>query len=155
VHVLETARWVDIFPSGAADWTLAPERPTVETTSAHPGAEVTRDGIPVEATDNLVSLRAFIAGLRSELKAAHADAEQDDSPDGPIFVVGPVNVEFTLTAKKDASAKGGVRFYVFELGASGSVGSETTQRVSLVLTPQTEDERDYKVSDDAMSEDPQ
>lgn len=108
----------------------------------------------MEATDNLVSLRDFVAGLRSELKAAHDDAEQDGSPDGPRFVVGPVNVEFTVTAKKDASAKCGVRFYVFELGASGSIGSETTQRVSLVLTPQTKDGDSYPVSD-AISDDPQ
>jgi Trypsin-co-occurring domain 2 len=112
-------------------------------------------GIPVEATENLVSLRDFIASLRSELKAAHNDAEQDASPDGPRFVVGPVSVEFTLTAKKDASAKGGVRFYVFELGASGSVSSETTQRVSLTLTPQTLDGDEYKVSEGPMAEDPQ
>jgi hypothetical protein len=112
---------------------------------------MTRGGIPVGANENLVSLRDFIAGLRSELKAAHDDAEQDGSPDGPRFVVGPVNVEFTLTAKKDASANGGVRFYIFELGATGSVGSETTQRVSLVLTP----DGDYKVSEGPMSEDPQ
>jgi Trypsin-co-occurring domain 2 len=108
----------------------------------------------VEAADNLVPLRDFVAGLRSELKAAHDDAEQDGSQDGPRFAVGPVNVEFTLTAKKDASAKGGVRFYVFEFGASGSVGSEWTQRVSLVLTPETKDGRSYKVSD-AMQDDPQ
>ena len=108
----------------------------------------------MEAADNLMPLRDFIAGLRSELKAAHDDAEQDGSPDGPRFELGPVNVEFTLTAKKDASAKGGVRFYVFEFGADGSVGSERTQRVSLVLNPQTKDGRSYKVSD-AMRDDPQ
>lgn len=66
-------------------------------------------GIPVEAADNLLPRRDFVAGLRSELEAAYDDAEQDGSPDGPRFEVGPVNVEFTLTAKMDASAKGGVR----------------------------------------------
>ncbi len=100
----------------------------------------------MEAAYNLVSLRDFIAGLRSELKAAHDDAEQDDSPDSPQFVVGPVNVEFTVTAKKDASAKGGVRFYVFELGAGGSIGTESTQQVSLVLNPQAKDGGSYLAS---------
>jgi hypothetical protein len=104
----------------------------------------------VEPDQNLLSLRDFIAGLRAELKAAHDDAELAADDGGPRFTVGPVNIEFTLTAKKDAQAKGGVRFYIFELGAGGSVGSESTQRVSLVLTPQD----DYRVSD-SMPDDPQ
>ena len=102
----------------------------------------------MEPNQNLVSLRDFIAGLRAELKAAHDDAEHSADDGGPRFTVVPVNVEFTLTATKDAQAKGGVRFYVFELGASGSIGSESTQKVSLVLTPD-----DYRVSD-AMPDDP-
>lgn len=97
----------------------------------------------MEPNQNLLSLRDFIAGLRAELKAAHDDAAQSADDDGPGFTVGPVNIEFTVTAKKDAEAKGGVRFYVFELGASGSVGSEATQKVSLVLNPKD----DYQVSD--------
>ncbi len=101
-------------------------------------------------TQNLLSLRDFIAGLRAELRAAHDDAALGADDDGPRFTVGPVSIEFTLTAKKDAQAKGGVRFYVFELGASGSIGSESTQKVSLVLTPQG----DYQVSDSAAC-DPQ
>jgi hypothetical protein len=42
-----------------------------------------------------------------------------------------------------------VRFYVFELGASGSVASESTQRVSMTLTPRTKDGRLYQVFDSA------
>jgi hypothetical protein len=101
----------------------------------------------VDAAENLLSLRDFISGLRAELQAAHQDALTSDAPDAPQFTVGPVNVEFSLTAKKDASAKGGVRFYVFELGASGSVSSESVQRVSLVLTPRTKDNQDYQAAD--------
>jgi hypothetical protein len=106
----------------------------------------------VRPVEDWLSLREFVAGLRSELRAAHDDAEQsDEAADGaeagePRFVVGPVTVEFTMVAKKDAEAKGGVRFYVFELGASGSVGTESTQRVNLVLNPVTEDGDPYKVS---------
>jgi hypothetical protein len=103
-------------------------------------------GIPVESSENSLSLREFIAGLRAELKAAHHDAEQSETADGPRFAVGPVNVEFTMTAKKEAGAKGGVRFYVFELGASGSVASESIQRVSLALTPETKEGGRYRVS---------
>ena len=110
----------------------------------------------MEPTKDLLSLRDFVAGLRAELKAAHEDAEESEGAEGggPRFVVGPVNIEFTMTARKDAEAKGGVRFYVFELGASGSVGSEATQRVSLVLTPENPDGSSYRVSD-SVPDDPQ
>jgi len=101
----------------------------------------------VDAAENLLSLRDFISGLRAELQAAHQDALTSDAPDAPRFTVGPVNVEFSVTAKKDVSANGGVRFYVFELGASGSVSSESVQRVSLVLTPRTKDNQDYQAAD--------
>jgi hypothetical protein len=105
-------------------------------------------GTPVEPSGNLVPLRDFVAALRSELLAAHNDGLAPGSDENsPRFVVGPVNIEFTVTAKKDAEAKGGVRFYVFELGASGSVGTESTQRVSLTLTPVTKDNDPYDVAD--------
>jgi NTP-dependent ternary system trypsin peptidase co-occuring protein len=89
-------------------------------------------------SEDWMPLRDFVSGLRAELRAAHDDAaqaERSGPAGGPKFVVGPVNVEFTVVAKKEAGANGGVRFYVFELGASGSVGSEATQRVSLQLNP--------------------
>ena len=108
----------------------------------------------MDADQNLVSLRDFIAGLRAELKAAHDDAEQAGDDGGPRFLFGDVNVEFTVTAKKEAEAKGGVRFYVFELGAGGSVAAESTQKVSLVLTPVNPDGTAYQASD-SIPDDPQ
>jgi hypothetical protein len=102
----------------------------------------------VETSENWMSLRAFVAGLRAELRAAHEDAEAGAQPDSePRFVVGPVNVEFTLAARKEADGKGGIKFYVFEFGAGGSVSKETTQRVSLTLTPLTKDGKAYDMSD--------
>lgn len=101
----------------------------------------------VDPSENWMSLREFVAGLRSELKAAHDDAQEGEVAGEPRFVVGPVNVEFTLAARKEAGARGGVRFYVFDLGASGSLASESTQRVNLVLRPVTKDGEPYDMSD--------
>jgi hypothetical protein len=136
----------------ASTVTAARRRVTVDG-NTEPGS-VVRGGEPVEADQNLVSLRDFIAGLRAELKAAHEDAEKSGDDGGPKFLFGNVNVEFTVTAKKAAEAKGGVRFYVFELGGGGSVASESTQKVNLVLTPVNADGTAYRVSD-SIPDDPQ
>jgi Trypsin-co-occurring domain 2 len=109
----------------------------------------------MDSVENLMPLREFVAGLRSELQAAHEDAQANQSANAPRFIVGPVKVEFTVAAKKEAGAKGGVRLYVFELGASGSVASQSTQQVSLTLTPQTKDGARWDISDRSMTSMPE
>lgn len=105
----------------------------------------------MESGEHWMPLREFVAGLREELRAAHEDTRTGESSVEPRFVVGPVHVEFSLAAKREAGAKGGIRFYVLELGASGSVASESTQRVSMTLTPLTKDGTQYDVSDQISS----
>jgi Trypsin-co-occurring domain 2 len=100
----------------------------------------------VEAAENAMPLRDFISGLRAELRAAHDEGEQDGVE--PRFIVGPVNVEFTVAATKEGGVNGGVRFYVFQLGASGSISSATTQRVSLTLKPVTVNGDPYDAADE-------
>lgn len=99
-----------------------------------------------EPAESWLSLSDFIAALRTELRTAHEDAERDQQADSPRFVVGPVTVEFAMAARKEAEGKAGVRFYVFELGAGGSVASEATQRVTLTLTPTTKQGGSYKTA---------
>ncbi len=99
-----------------------------------------------QPAENWLSLSDFVAALRTELRTAHEDAERGKRADGPRFVVGPVTVEFTMAARKEAEGRAGVRFYVFELGGGGSVASEATQRVTLTLTPTTKDGGSYKVA---------
>lgn len=105
----------------------------------------------MESGEHWMPLREFVAGLREELRAAHEDTQTGESSVEPRFVVGPVNIEFSLAARREAGAKGGVRFYVFELGASGAVGSESIQRVSMTLTPLMSDGTQYDVSDQISS----
>lgn len=104
-------------------------------------------GNPVEMSENLLPLHEFVAALRAELLTAHEERPVSGTAEaGPRFAVGPVNVEFTVTAKREAGGNGSIKFYVFQLGLSGSVAAESTQRVSLTLTPLTEDGEPYEVS---------
>ncbi|WP_408995787.1 trypco2 family protein [Streptomyces europaeiscabiei] len=77
-----------------------------------------------------VPLAEFVAALRTELRAAQADAD----PDLPIEV-GPVTVEFTLLTRKEGEGKAGVRFWVVDAGVSGKVAAESTQKVTMQLAP--------------------
>src|SRR5215475_12773022 len=77
-----------------------------------------------------VGLAEFVAGLREELRAAQAAREP-----GLQFAVGPVAVEFTVATVREAGPEARVRFWVVEAGGSARWSQDTTQKVSLTLTP--------------------
>jgi hypothetical protein len=56
------------------------------------------------------------------------------------FELGPVEVEFLVQVQNQASVDGGIRFWVVSVGGSGSVASQSTHRIKLLLTPLTENE---------------
>ena len=64
------------------------------------------------------------------------------------FNVGPVNVEFTLMTRHEGGGKAGIRFWVVEAGASASVAGESTQKVTLALTPVTASGESWQVADE-------
>lgn len=63
------------------------------------------------------------------------------------FEVQSVTMEFAVEAMADAEAKGGVRFWVVELGASGSVGQSATHTVTLEMKPKTEEGKNLSIAD--------
>ncbi|GAB3901590.1 trypco2 family protein [Kibdelosporangium lantanae] len=89
-----------------------------------------------------IELAEWIAALRSELQAAQNEGTGKDLQ----FVVGPLELEFEVTASREAGGKGGVKFWVAEVGSDVRTKSGTTQRVKMTLTPHSGD-GDVKVSD--------
>jgi len=76
-----------------------------------------------------IPLAETIAALRAELIKATAMAEGE-----PIqFPVGSIQLEFQVGATWNADATGGVKFWVLELGASGSYANESVQKVTINL----------------------
>jgi hypothetical protein len=57
-------------------------------------------------------------------------------------------MEFSVEVTADAEASGGVKFWVVELGAKGSVGRTATHTVTLELKPQTRTGGDALISDE-------
>ena len=49
--------------------------------------------------------------------------------------VGPVTVEFTLLTRQEGEGRAGIKFWVVDAGVSATVGRESTQKVTMQLTP--------------------
>jgi hypothetical protein len=78
-----------------------------------------------------IELAAYIQSLRDELVTAWLHGRQ--SPVG--FEVGPVELELSINAERTAEVKGGVRFWVVDVGLGGNVTTQSGQRVKLSLVP--------------------
>ena len=83
-----------------------------------------------------IGLVETIDALRSELAAAVEKAQEQEIQ----FPIGSVQLEFQVGVTWDAEAKGGVKFWVLELGASGSYAHESVQKITLNLEAPVDDE---------------
>ena len=97
---------------------------------------------PPEGT--VAGLADAVKALRSELSDAMAAGQGE-----PLqFEVGTVTMAFAVEVTADAEAKGGVRFWVVELGSAGSVGRHATHTVTLEMTPKTGTGQSPLIADD-------
>jgi hypothetical protein len=95
--------------------------------------------------DSGVPLAQFIKHLRNELQ----DAEADGKDSALRFELGPIELELELAVERGTGAKGGVKFWVLELGGEESGSVRRTQRMKLSLTPKRlGSEGKYEVSDE-------
>jgi len=76
-----------------------------------------------------IGLVETIDALRSELAAAAEKAQGQEIQ----FPIGSVQLEFQVGVTWDTEARAGVKFWVLELGASGSYANESVQKVTLNL----------------------
>lgn len=80
--------------------------------------------------ETAVPFADFVDALREEIK----EAQQDADPELPIEL-GQVTVEFTVLTRREGEGKAGIRFWVVDAGVSGKLASESTQKVTMQLTP--------------------
>lgn len=84
---------------------------------------------PVPGQESGIPLVETIESLRAQLSAAvEAGSDQEIQ-----FPVDGVDLEFHVGVTRGAAATGGVRFWVVELGASGSYEAESIQTVKVSL----------------------
>ena len=76
-----------------------------------------------------------IRALRTEIQEAGQAADRETLR----FELGPIDLEFQVVAKREGGASGKISFHIFgtgaELGGSGKLADERTQKVKLVLNP--------------------
>jgi Trypsin-co-occurring domain 2 len=84
-------------------------------------------------TDNVgrIGLEETIAALRQELIASVIASQGE----GLRFEVGEVIVEFNFEVERSADAKGGIKFWVVELGGSTGIKDKSIHKVTIPLKP--------------------
>lgn len=80
----------------------------------------------------MIELSDLIRDLRHEL----AEAVRSAPPDGLRFALGSIEVEVEVAVENRTDGRGGIRFWVLELGGDASRTSASTQRIKLSLHPQ-------------------
>lgn len=89
-----------------------------------------------------LDLVTVIRSLRSQLDEAMTVAEKQKIQ----FEATSVELEFQVGITSSAEATGGVKFWVVELGGSGSRASESIQKVKLSLSPKLASGQTVKIA---------
>ena len=80
-----------------------------------------------------IGLAEMIVQLRGELRKAQCEGEKQDLR----FRVDEIEAEIQVTVTKDVKAGGGVKFWVFNAEAAGTLGHASVQKLRLKLKPLT------------------
>ncbi|MFZ3324736.1 MAG: trypco2 family protein [Methylocella sp.] len=89
-----------------------------------------------------IPLAQTIEDLRSELLKALKEGETQ-----PLhFRLKPIELELQLAITTSSGGKGGVRFWVVELGANAEMKREATHKLKLVLEPVGLNGEPYEIS---------
>lgn len=91
-----------------------------------------------------IELADAVATLRDELVEAAARGVGA----GTEFVVGPIELEFTIALTRDAKAKGGFKAWIVSGDVEAAVSRAHTQQVRITLTPRQSGGGDLLVGGD-------
>lgn len=95
-----------------------------------------------------VGLQEAISALRAELIDSINASLQEELR----FEVGEITMEFQIELERSAEHKGGINFWVVELGASGSVSNKDVHKVTIPLTPVRADRKPVLTGSDEAPE---
>jgi hypothetical protein len=100
------------------------------------GSPLRKDGWEME-----IDLADAVAVVRDQLLEAAARGTGENIG----FLVGPVEMEFTVELKADAKAKAGFKAWVVSGDAEAGMSRGRTQRVKIMLTPRSADGADLLI----------
>jgi len=90
------------------------------------------NGALAKADNMQLGLVEAIDALRRDLVVAQRKAEDEKTL---RFRLGPVEMEFLVEVTKEGKGEAGVKFWVVNVSAGGTLTRATTHRVSLTLNP--------------------
>lgn len=97
-----------------------------------------------------IELSDAVAAVREEL----LDAARRGSGQQIAFVVGPIEMEFTVELRADAKVKAGFKAWVLaSADAEAGVSRGRTHKVKVTLTPKQADGADLLISDQTAAPD--
>lgn len=101
------------------------------------------------ADDLRIPLARAIEDLRSELLLA----VESGKGQALQFRLKPVELELKLAVTREAGANAGVKFWVLDIGAKGTIGDAATHTLKLVLEPVGKDGKsEFLVSQAGVAE---
>ncbi|MGX7698405.1 trypco2 family protein [Gordonia polyisoprenivorans] len=97
--------------------------------------------------DERFELAAVIDALRLELMAASVAGDGHDLR----FVADRLDIETSVEIEKSATGKAGLKFWVVNAEAGGTVAQTTTTKVTVSLRPTSDTTGQFKISGSRLS----
>jgi len=95
-----------------------------------------------------IGLKDAIAALRGELIESIITAQGERLR----FEVGEITMEFQVEVERSAEARGGIKFWVVEVGTGGAVKGKDVHRVVIPLKPVRADGKPVLTGSDDIPE---
>ncbi len=95
-----------------------------------------------------IGLQEAIAALRTEL----IEAVMASQGEKLRFEVGEITMEFQIEVERSMEAKGGLKFYVVDLGAGGTEKAKDVHKVVIPLKPVRADGKPILTGSDDVPE---
>jgi hypothetical protein len=94
-----------------------------------------------------IALAQAVQDLRQELTSALEEGRGKNLR----FKPGQIELELGVEVTMEAGAKGGVKFWVVELGADGKTGRVGTHKLKLSLQPVDKDGHEFLIRDEVAT----
>jgi hypothetical protein len=95
----------------------------------------------VQVQEASTDLAEAVEAVRAELLRA----KELGSGSSMEFEVGPVEMQFTVVLTREGKANAGVKVWVIEAGASGTLTGQRTHQVKITLHPKRPDGRPERI----------
>jgi hypothetical protein len=95
-----------------------------------------------------IGLQEAVAALRSELIESMKAVQGEQL----LFEVGEMTMEFQVEAERSSDAKGGVKFWLVDMGVGSAIKDKDVHKVAVRLKPVAQNGRPIRVGSSEVPE---